>query len=87
VPVVLTLVGGTALIAFVFCLIVGRWWAFVPPLLLWPVYWLGFKTGWWEDSNDAEAIAAAFAVIGVVVAALGGYLGMATREQVRGRGA
>jgi hypothetical protein len=81
----LAIIGGTALIAFVFCLIVGRWWALVPPLLLWPVYWLGFKTGWWEDSNDAEAIAAAFAVIGVVVAALGGYLGVVARNQMRGR--
>jgi hypothetical protein len=53
--------------------------------LIWPVYWLGFETGWWKDSNDAEAFAAAFAVIGVVVAALGGYLGVVARNQMRGR--
>lgn len=77
--------GVQALIAFAFCFAIGRWWALVPPVLFWPVVWLGLKAGWWDPGTegDANAILAALAVIGLFVVALGGYLGVAARKTYR----
>lgn len=75
-----------ALVTFVFCLLVGRWWAIVPPILLWLVVIL--LSSWVEgDYPGSEPAVVPVILIGGAVAALGGCLGMATREQMRGRGA
>jgi hypothetical protein len=76
--------GVQGLIAFAFCAAIGRWWAIIPPVLFWPVYWVGFKADWWGDhSGEAGALLGATVVLGVVVTALGGYVGVAVRNAAR----
>jgi hypothetical protein len=72
--------GLTALVAFVFCALVGRRWAVLPPLLIWPIFVLGLTQGWWGDDPGPEAQVGLTIAVGVVAAAVGGTLGVLGRS-------
>jgi hypothetical protein len=82
---VLAYFGLQALVAFAFCVAIGRWWAIIPPVLFWPVYALGLEAGWCGDASgeDTHAILVATVVLGVIVPLLGGWAGVAVRERLR----
>lgn len=52
---------------------VGRWWALLIPLAVWPTYFLGLTQGWWlHGVGDGWAYgAAAIVVVSLGFVALG----------------
>jgi hypothetical protein len=75
-----TAYGLTALAAFVFCALIGRLWAILPPLLIWPVFL-------WVDDPGPETLFALAIILGGLVAAGGGALGLLVRAATRRAGA
>jgi hypothetical protein len=77
---------GTLLVAVALAaVVIGRWWALLIPLAVWPIYFLGVTRGWWlhgvGDGWEYGAMAIILFSLGLV--ALGVLLRAFVEEQRR----
>lgn len=61
--------------------LVGRWAILVPVAAAWPVYLLGLEQGWWGNGVGDGWVASLLA--GLVLAAIGAWLGVLARHRAR----
>lgn len=81
-------VAGTLLVLVALSgVVVGRWWALLIPLAVWPTYFLGLTQGWWlyGVGDGWEYGAAAIMVFSIALVAIGVVIRAVVAHQRRPR--